>query len=607
MFLPRRLRCGFRPLSITLASPWIGLREKIEDSAQVRAASRNWLVNERDIRSSRTTNTNNKIKTQATMKLQIRTLLVLAFGAATLLTTGTSASGLTLVPPTIPGRLTNPQLITPRPTLVVLIHGGTSDPNGSDSPNIFEDGHAPNTLAYSRFYFDFPFASAALGVPTFGSLFTTSGVRLTKSNWSTAAVSETDVNNFFAVASQLPSAAARRTITGIGFVHANGASRLGDHSRQVLGQIMTLYSSFATWTGGDPYIVLVGHSKGGMVARYLMSAPTGRVANVDLSPDEETNCRFLRDKCKYIVTLGTPHDGSPLAEAGLDILHKLNDTGAAFQNFWNATRTTLRTVGVNMPATPPLNLDGVRAIIGSEAELTDLTSDATVGFNTGELKPTQMKRSDGSPIPMYCYAGRSPGDRFFATPRHDGSGGPSLAELNTTEGKAAMGLCTLDWALHNIAERDWGTLTTLGTGKSLDLVRRTYSITEIHPQALPPFFNITKRFSNPFEAFEIPFTDFAFEGMPIYFQRNSHDSETDSDGMVPASSALAVTLSVIGTEPYDHTQQGGQIYRMYGTGASPWAFCNHRTLSNSKPMGDEVHRLLISAGPKVSTGSMSTF
>jgi len=375
----------------------------------------------------------------------------------------------------------------------------------------------------------------------------------------------------------------------------------------VLGQIKTLYTNFVAWTGSDPYIVLVGHSKGGMVARYLMSAPTGNVGNVNLTDDQEADCKFLRDKCKYIVTLGTPHDGSPLAEAGVDILHKLDDTQAAFQGFWTATRNTLATVGVTLPRTPPLNLNGVKAIIGSEAELADLTSAATVGFNTGELKPTQMKRSDGSPIPMYCYAGRSPGDRFFATPRHDGGGGPSLAELTTTEGKSAMGLCTLDWALHNVGERDWGTMTSVGPGKSLDLVRRTYSITEIKPQALPPFFKVVKRFSNPFEAFEIPLTDFAFEGMPIYFQRNAHDSETDNDGMVPASSALAVTLSVVGTEPYDHTQPGGQIYRMYGTASSPWAFCNHRTLSNTKPMGDEVRRLLISAGPKVSTRALSTF
>jgi len=340
----------------------MGFGKDFADSAQVRAASRNWRVNERGTNPKRTTNTNNKIKTQAIMKSQIRSLLALAFGAA-LLTTGTSASGFTLGTPINPNGPTIPLLTGPRPTLVVLIHGGTSDPNGSDSPNMFEGGHSPDTLAYSRFYFDFPFASAVLGVPTSGALFTTAGVRLTRSNWSSAAVSETDVNNSFAVATQLPSAAARRTITGIGLVHANGATRLGVHSRHVLGQIKTLYTNFVAWTGSDPYIVLVGHSKGGMVARYLMSAPTGNVGNVNLTDDQEADCKFLRDKCKYIVTLGTPHDGSPLAEAGVDILHKLDDTQAAFQGFWTATRNTLATVGVTLPRTPPLNLNGVKAII----------------------------------------------------------------------------------------------------------------------------------------------------------------------------------------------------------------------------------------------------
>jgi hypothetical protein len=41
------------------------------------------------------------------------------------------------------------------------------------------------------------------------------------------------------------------------------------------------------------------------------------------------------------------------------------------------------------------------------------------------------------------------------------------------------GLVALDYALHNAIQSDWGSLTSVGTGKSLDLTRRTFSVLEV--------------------------------------------------------------------------------------------------------------------------------
>lgn len=492
-----------------------------------------------------------------------------------------------------------------RPTLVVLIHGSTSNPDRGQQPSMFEAGHRPGTLAYSRFYFNFPFTSSVLGVPTTGTLFSRQGAPLTRLTWANTLVDGNNPEHLFAFASNPRnlSSLMKRSTTAVGFVNYNGALRVGIQARTVLQQIDRLYREYASWAGADPYLILVGHSKGGLVTRYIMSAPTGPLAGADFTPAEENACRFLRDQTKFIVTLGTPHNGSPLADEVILINQELSTIEAPINALWTMIRTTSATAGITLPTDAPINAKFIRDQIGHPSDMVDLTSNMANVFNTGEMQPTRMVRSNGVRVPMYCYGGRSPGEQFFATPRHDAGG---QSPLNTTAGLSAHGLCALDWALHNVADRDWGTRTSVGTGKSLDLVRRTFSITQLTPRATPPFFNVVRRFSAPFEVYAVPLFGNQFEGMPIYYMRGTGDGETDSDGMVAISSALAIGLSTTTLEPYDRTQ-GGQIYRMYGTAASPWAFANHRTLSNAAPMGTEVRRLVLYAGPNPSTAALSTF
>jgi len=543
------------------------------------------------------------------MKTNLKLIVTRLFCAAALALTGISQAQ--IIPQSIGERfngVVGPFLrpsVAVRPTLVVLIHGGTSNPDRGQNPSPFEGGHRPGTLSYSRFYFDFPFSSAALGVPATGTLFTRGGAPLNRNTWSTAAVNANDPNNLFAFATNPTQMTAlqKRRSTAVGLVHTNGAVRLGLHSRAVLQQIERLYREHAAWAGADPYLILVGHSKGGLVSRYLMSVPTGNLAGADLSPAEENSCRFLRDQTKFIVTLGTPHNGSPLSDEVMQINSSLAAMEAPVNALWNMIRTTSSAAGITLPAQAPLNLNLVRDLIGHPDDMVDLTSNMANVFNTGEMIPSRMVRSNGIRVPMYCYGGRSPGEQFFATPRHDAGGQPPL---NTTAGVSAHGLCALDWALHNIADRDWGTRTAVGAGKSLDLVRRTFSVTQLQPRALPPFFTIVRRFSAPFEVFQVPLTSIQFEGMPIYFQRSVGDGETDSDGMVAISSALAIGLSTTSLEPFDRTQ-GGNIYRMYGNATSPWAFANHRTLSNAAPMGGQVRTLILNAGPVPVNATFSGF
>jgi len=472
----------------------------------------------------------------------------------------------------------------------------------------------PNTLAYSRFYFDFPFTSAVLG-NTNSNLFTKGGIELTKNNWQTSAVTDNNLNNNFAFADMPPADGRQFKGTAAAFVRHDGSVGLGRQARTVLSRIDALYHEFAQYCGVDPYLILVGHSKGGLVCRYLMSAPTGEVAGVDLTPQQEQVARFLRDQTKFVITVGTPHNGSPIPDNATAIREGVAETQGFVDTIWGIVRNAARIANISLPQSAPIQMSSVLTVLaGDQDDLGHLTSSFCRDMNQGPLHPSRMARTDGGLIPLYCYGGRSPADEFYRTPSHNAASGfvsttPEIVK-NTVHG-----LVALDYALHNVLQSDWGTLTSIGTGKSLDLTRRTFSVLEVRgtgPFGLIP--TVVKSFSAPGAAYQVPFTDIGIEGMPTYFQRNMGDGETDSDGMVAISSALGINLGTGTREFFDHTQniapagqtrRPGSWYRVY---SGAWNFLNHSTETKSATMGVELRRVIVTAGPKPSfTGTLSVW
>lgn len=514
-----------------------------------------------------------------------------------------------------------------RPTLVVLIHGGTARPQASPMP--FEPKGAdkrPGTTGYSRFYFDFPFVSRLLGNNS--ALFTLPGGAagsLTEATWKTRFENNNIAHQFAFAQNPLP-LQGRFAGNAAALVRSNGSQALGLQAKEVLDEIRALYDRFQTYAGRRPYVVLVGHSKGGLIARYLMSIPDGQVAGRTLTPADRAFLVFLRDQTKFCVTLGSPHTGSPLADYADDFRRSNVAVLEGLVNgVWNTARAAAALVRINLPVTPPVNVRaGVTDLLGSEADLGNLTSQFWNTMNNGPLHPSRMVRSNnGGRVPFYLYGGRAPGDAFYTTARFDGLGGPSASVVTNPDHPQHVGvmmtgaLIGLDYGLHNVVNGDWGRIRTLGAGKNLDLVRRAY-----------PIWNLFgNRMSTPGERMPL----IGKEGNPTYFLRNQADFETDSDGMVSIDSALAIGLFSgptvienlqrlgapvpatlaepwernVNTAPNGQPFQGGSWYRRF---SGAWNFQNHSTLTKRSELGVELNQVLRRAGPFASTvGDMSVW
>jgi hypothetical protein len=514
-----------------------------------------------------------------------------------------------------------------RPTLVVLIHGGTARPDASPLP--FEPkgtDKRPGTTGYSRFYFDFPFVSRLLGNNT--ELFTLPGGAagsLTQSTWKMRFENNNIAHQFAFAQNPLP-LQGRFGGNAVGLVRSNGSQALGRQAKEVLDEIRSLYDRFQTFSGRRPYVVLMGHSKGGLIARYLMSIPNGSVAGHTLTPADRAFLVFLRDQTKFCVTIGSPHTGSPLADYADDLRSSsVASLEGLVNGVWNATRAAASLVRVNLPATPPINVKaGVRDLLGSEHDLGNLTSQFWNTMNNGALHPSRMVRSNnGGRVPFYLYGGRAPGDVFYSLQRFDGLGGPAAEVVLNNNHPEHVGvmmttaLIGLDYGLHNAVNGDWGRIRTLGSGKNLDLVRRAYPI-----WGLP-----SNRMSNPGERMFL----IGKEGGPTYYLRNQTDRETDADGMVSIDSALAIglfsgptvienlqargmpvaaTMSEpwernVNTAPAGQPFEGGAWYRRY---SGAWNFQNHSTLIKRPELGVELNQVLRRAGPFArTTGEVSVW
>lgn len=528
----------------------------------------------------------------------------------------------------------SPQARSSRPTLVLLVHGRTARPG--DAPGVFDPplpltglSNRPGTVGYSRFYWDFPFVSAMLGGAR--SLFTLDGgaARLASpAAWKAALIENNRVSNQFAFGVDPAPLRGRFNGTAVGLVRMDGSTALGQMAGQALSEIRALRDAFATYAGREPYVVLVGHSKGGLVIRYLLSNPTGNVAGYQLSAAERLFIEELRNDTRFVMTLSTPHTGSPVADVFQELRAAIDGAQGAANNAintWNQTRALAASIGISLPAAVPVNFNSVKeAISNGEADLGHLSTAFVNEMNNGPLHPRNMARTDGSRIPFYLYGGRTAGGEFFQIGRTDGADVRDFANRLTSPvadirvpAASAGGLIGLDYMIHNAVFSDWGRILNAGgAGKPLDLVSRSFVLYTpgMRPRMASPGARLTT----------------GLEGLPTYYLRNAFDQETDNDGMVGIDSALGIGLfsgpgvieqrqarrQVVNAEmmePFDHTltrdengriDQRGGWYRMY---SGAWNFSNHFEIMKLPEMGIEARRLLSGAGPHVSSGALSVW
>ncbi len=544
-----------------------------------------------------------------------------------------------------------------RPTLIVLIHGATRPP--SEDSNI-------GTLAGARNYWGFHFVSGLLQAE---SLQTLSGTTLTSETWTNTALDDTLPGDHIVVATHEAG-----IVTNAGYVallYHDGSDFLGPQAEATVTQLGKLVDYFETQLGIEPQLVLLSHSMGGLVARFVLNAPEAHTPPFLLSATTREKAIKIRDRTLYLITLSTPHEGSRAAN---DVL--------IMEQVTLLTQTVLDRLGLSRDRDPQhAAMAFLRAFQPSTQHLRTDTLAALNNSTNGLLAPQHGRRSDGSLIPIYALSGRSPGGGFFQYPTSTLALELALLELQGNRlnlgnklRNDTLSMLLSDYLLHNFPgfTQGWGKIPdgleqldkvarvqAIGTFKLsipsyADFARRSVSL-----ETFPPFYLnreyelLRKDDPTPSDRLEMwldsvitatldrpdlsELGDSILENAPIEEIRcrflgaevclfkgsgTSKDGEIDADGVVSIDSGLGLFL---GTEiPYffAHDQlwdlgyglEYGSWYRL-GVGDQglevspyPWEWGNHAFMQYSGDVAIWLNQhILNTAGPIISPDTFSTW
>lgn len=290
-----------------------------------------------------------------------------------------------------------------RPTLVVLLHGMT--PNLDLDPEV-------GTHAYARRYWSHAFVAALFDGTPFARVGTEPE---TPADWRDVPATDDP-----AVGLLVPTEGDGRRAVFV--VTRDGSLGLGAQVTAAVAQAAAGLERYRAWLADragaaeddlppelEPQIAWIGHSFGGLVGRYLLTNPPLDGGPFGTDAETRATADELRDRTLYLVTLGTPHEGSAAADrAGLlaaadEILRTEVVTPNAVVRRWVL----------------PL-LDQGATLLRLEDLVTEhLRTDVWAALNdpeTGLLAAHRTRRGDGSVVPIVALAARSPGGHFFVDP-----------------------------------------------------------------------------------------------------------------------------------------------------------------------------------------------
>lgn len=514
--------------------------------------------------------------------------------------------GATQITPPIrvqPGRTLTPIQVSPiqksNPTVIVLVHGATNDPAVAGDPK-------PGTLDNTKAYWGYGLVSELIGayiqrpedmvpqppsmqIPTPSSaqlarrIKSLGGSPMSAGQWESFSNSEANVNHHFYVPGN---STANPPNFALLMTYRDASKRLVPQARTFVDQVFEKIN--AIYPNTKPNLIIVGHSMGGLLARYVLTPPNDPISGESLTQVQKDRAKWIRDRTLYVVTLATPHEGSPLA-AKFEGIRNFIQSKTAF------IKPVLEMVGFQNPN--PVGL--ITNVLGVTQALSHLRVDFWQGMNTGQLSPFKMARSDGSHIPIYAMGGRTPGGSFFDN-LEDYPQGDIKIDSSMDRDKKAIGLMMLDWGLRNApgSPTGWGPLHS-AAGFDLDKVERG------NFQLLPP----PKTHRSP--PYKLPAAN--LESLPFFYLWNRDDQETDTDGMVPIQSALGFRLGGNANRPFDHDYTypvGGKSVRgsWYRYNSGPWDRTNHDSICFRPTVGQWIFENLIGkAGPSPASGPVSVW
>ena len=203
-----------------------------------------------------------------------------------------------------------------------------------------------------------------------------------------------------------------------------------------------------------PKVVYVTQSFGGVTARFVLSNPTQaqldapgspsmNADRIQLLPEDRRRMDYVRDRIMYMVSLGTPHEGSFMADLFVPLQQQLQALERSIDSGAASLEAGLRPLGLMLARTGAIGATllqptqsaaqttaNVRAGLAEASRqlngraLRDLRHDFWVRVNNGPLHPERARRSAASPIPgaggqlipIYAAGARTPGGRAFTTP-----------------------------------------------------------------------------------------------------------------------------------------------------------------------------------------------
>ena len=486
------------------------------------------------------------------------------------------------------------------PTLVVMVHGYTNDPATSGNPK-------PGSLEFSKHYWSFELCSRLMGAftmtnfmqnnpPTGGlgvgqptptpaqiatALRSMSGKTMSRSKWDNEASRESVVGDYFYTAGEPPAGGPRLALMISG---RNASTHIGPQAKELIDQVYEKVN--AQYPTVKPNLVFIGHSMGGLTMRYILTPPNDTIAGVSLTARQKERAAWIRERTVYLVTLATPHEGSPLPAKFQEVRQFLRDKTSFI-------KPILRLMGFSNP--DPVGL--VTNVLGVCPALDHLRQDFCQQANAGIIAPHKMARADGTLIPVYSMGGRTPAGSFFNDPDEYPKGGMKFDD-NMERDLKAVGLMMLDWALHNIpgSGNTWGSLLSI-SGMDLDDTRRGTSKIRIGANGL----------TSPPEKIG------GLEGLPLFYVKDQNDGQPDADGMVAIHSALGLRLGTSTNLYLDHSRSwtvAGKTYpgSWYRIPTGPWDRTNHDTICQREAIGDWIKaNILDIAGPTPSAGPVSVW